>query len=165
MARSSDLSSDIESTRRSRPLVYAVNRLVIVAANAAVLGLLVSAFVEAFSIGPDVGLRSFAAAALPPIILTYSSFFSRSVRASGRVLEVNLFAIALLWILMLLILVNFVTIQFNHSIPLGEFLISLTLSTLFALNRRLSTRSMLSCAYGILSGFLLHLLIFGLPSR
>lgn len=165
MSRSSVRSSD-ENTRKNRPLVYASNRLVIVAANASVLGLLISAIVEAFSVGLEAGLRSLAAAALPPIVLTYSNFFaSRSTRSADRVLEVNLFAIGLVWILMLLVLINFVAFQFSHTIPLGEFVISLTLSVLTLLNNRLSTRSLLSCSYGILSGFLLHLLIFGLPSR
>ncbi|MCU0524504.1 MAG: hypothetical protein MUF72_06735 [Elainella sp. Prado103] len=165
MSRSPVRSSD-ESTRKNRPLVYALNRLVIVAANAAVLGLLISAIVEAFAVGLEAGLRSLAAAALPPIVLTYSSFFAgRSPRTADRVLEVNLFAIGLVWILVLLVLVNFVSTQFSHTIPLGEFVISLTLSVLTLLNNRLSTRSLLSCSYGILSGFLLHLLIFGLPNR
>lgn len=165
MSRSSVRSSD-ENTRKNRPLVYAANRLVIVAANASVLGLLISAIVEAFSVGLEAGLRSLAAAALPPIVLTYSNFFAgRSTRSADRVLEVNLFTIGLVWILMLLVLINFVAFQFSHTIPLGEFVISLTLSVLTLLNNRLSTRSLLSCSYGILSGFLLHLLIFGLPSR
>lgn len=166
MPRSSDRSINIENTRRNRPLVYAANRLLTITAIAAVLGLLVSAIIQSFAVGLDVGFRSLAAAALPPIILTYSSFFSRSVKPpSDSVLEVNLFAIALLWILILLTLINFITFRFNHTIPLGEFLISLTLSALFYLTKRLSSRSLLSCSYGILSGFLMYLLVFGLPNR
>ncbi len=167
MARSSDLLDveSVESIRRNRPLLYAANRLVIVAANAAIFGLLVSAIVEAFAIGLDVGLRSLAAAALPPIILAYNNFFARSGRSAKPRLEINLFLVGLSWILILIILVNAVTLRFNHVIPLGEFVISLTLSTLFYSYPRLSARSRLSCSYGILSGFLLHLLIFGLPSR
>lgn len=166
MPRSSDRSINIENTRRNRPLVYAANRFLTITAIAAVIGLLVSAIIQSFAVGLDAGFRSLAAAALPPIILTYSSFFSQSVKPpSDSVLEVNLFAIALLWILILLTLINFITLRFDHTIPLGEFLISLTLSTLFYLMKRLSSKSLLSCSYGILSGFLMHLLIFGLPNR
>jgi hypothetical protein len=165
MPRASDRPSTVENTRKNRPLVYAANRLVTVIAIAAIAGLLLSAVFQAFAVSVEVGFKSFAAAALPPIIITYSSFFSRSVKPPERMLEVNLFAIALLWILGLLILVNFVTLQFNHTIPLGEFMISLTLAALFYFTKRLSTRSLLSCSYGIISGFLLYLLIFGIPSR
>lgn len=163
--RASDRPSNVENTRKNRPLVYAINRLVIVASIAAVAGLLLSAVTQSFGVNLEVGFRSLAAAALPPIVLTYSSFFSRSVKPPDRILEVNLFAIALVWILGLLILSNFIADQFGNTIPLGEFLISLTLSTLFYFTKRLSTRSLLSCSYGILSGFLLYILIFGIPSR
>jgi hypothetical protein len=151
--------------RKSRPLIYAMNRFAITIAIAAIVGLLIGGVVEAFTISPEVGIRSFAAAALPPIVITYSSFFARPVKPSEQVLEVNLYAIALAWVLVLLMVVDFVTSRFNHAIPLGEFLISLTLSGLIYFIRRLSLRSRLSCAYGILSGFLVHILIFGLPSN
>ena len=150
--------------RKSRPLVYALNRFAITIAIASIVGLLIGAVVEAFAVNPEVGVRSFAAAALPPIIITYSSFFSRSVKPSEQALEVNLYAIALMWVLALLIVVDFVSSRFNHTIPLGEFLISLTLSGLLYFIKRLSLKSRLSCAYGILSGFLVHVLIFGLSN-
>lgn len=161
--RATHRTNDMED-RKSRPLIYALNRFAITIAIAAIVGLLIGAVVEAFAVNPEVGVRSFAAAALPPIIITYSSFFSRSVKPPERALEVNLYAFALLWVLTLLIVVDFVTGRFNHLLPLGEFLISLTLSGLIYFIRRLSFKSRLSCAYGILSGFLVHILIFGLPN-
>lgn len=165
MSKSPDDSGYREDLRRNQPLVYMLNRLMIVTAIGTIIGLLLSAIVSSFAVGPEVGLRSLAAAALPPIVLSYSNFFSsrRSAQPTQRVLEVNLFAIALVWILLLLILVSFITRQFNHTLPLGEFVISLTLSALFYAARLFSMRSLLSCSYGILSGFLLHLLIFGMP--
>jgi hypothetical protein len=150
--------------RKSRPLIYALNRFAITIAIAAIVGLLIGAVVEAFAVNPEVGVRSFAAAALPPIVITYSSFFSRSVKPPERALEVNLYALALSWVLVLLIMVDFISSRFNHTIPLGEFLISLTLSGLIYFIKKLSFKSRLSCAYGILSGFLVHVLIFGLPN-
>lgn len=151
--------------RKNRPLIYAANRFAITIAVATIIGLLIGSVIEAFTISPEVGVRSFAAAALPPIIITYSSFFSRSVKPPEQALETNLYALALSWVLVLLIVVDFVNDRFNHSIPLGEFLISLTLSGLIYSIKRLSLKSRLSCAYGILSGFLVHVLIFGLPNN
>lgn len=165
MPRSLDRSANVESTRRNRPLVYALNRMVTIVAFAAIVGLLISAIIQTFAVNPEAGFRSLAAAALPPILVAYSNFFSRPVKLPDRVMEVNLFAIALIWILLLLTLLDFITSRFEYTIPLGEFLISLTLSALFYFTKRLSAQSLLSCSYGILSGFLVYLLIFGVPSR
>jgi hypothetical protein len=138
---------------------------VTIVAIAAIAGLLISAIIQSFAANPEAGFRSLAAAALPPILITYSNFFSRSAKLPERAMEVNLFAVALIWILLLLILINFIALRFSHTLPLGEFLISLTLSALLYLSRHLSARSLLSCSYGILSGFLVHLLIFGIPNQ
>jgi hypothetical protein len=152
-------------SRRNRPLVYALNWFVVVIAYAAMVGLLLSAIAQAFIVSPEAGLKSIAAAALPPIILTYSNFFSRLAKRPEQAVEINLFLIAVLWIIMLLLFVNLITARFGYGVPLSELAISLTLSGLFYFNRWVSRPSMLSCAYGILSGFLVYLLIFGLPSR
>lgn len=164
MARSNFSDGEnIESIRNHHPILHAANRLVIVAAHAAILGLLISAVVEAFAIGLNPGFRGLAAAALPPIVLAYSSFVARSGQSSGRRFDLNLFLPGLGWILTLLILVNSF-LRLNPGIPLGEFIISLTLSALLHFSPRLSVRSRLSCSYGILAGFFLYLLIFGMPS-
>lgn len=162
--RANKRTTDMDNDRKSRPLIYALNRFAITIAIAAIVGLLIGALIEAFAINLEVGVRSFAAAALPPIIIAYSSFFSRSMKPPEQALEVNLYAVALVWVVVLLFMVDFITGRFNHTIPLGEFLISLTLSGLIYLTRRLSFKSRLSCSYGILSGFLVHVLIFGLPN-
>ncbi len=163
MPRSPNRFRDVETTRKNRPLVYALNWLVIVVAFAAIAGLLISAIAEAFLLGFETGFKGLAAAALPPIILTYSNFFSRLFKASDGPIEINLFVVGILWIIALLLFVNLVTLQLGDTVPLNELAISITLSSLFYLSRQISRRSLLSCSYGILSGFLIYLLIFGLP--
>jgi hypothetical protein len=150
--------------RGNRPLIYALNWFVIVIAYAVMIGLLLSVIAQAFIASPETGLKSIAAAALPPIVLTYSNFFSRATRVSGQVVEINLFVIAILWIVLLLLLLNLFAVRFGPTVPLSELVISLTLSGMFYYNRWISRPSLLSCAYGMLSGFLIYLLIFGLPS-
>ncbi|MBF1999591.1 MAG: hypothetical protein IGS50_02590 [Synechococcales cyanobacterium C42_A2020_086] len=168
MPRPSYPPDDVEGTRKARPLTYLVHRLVIAVAFAIIAGLLLSSLSQAFAIDLQTGSRSLAAAALPPIVLAYATFFSRTSRtprSAGQALEVNLYIIALIWTLVLLILVDFTGSRFNGQLPLGEFAISSTLSTLVFLMRQVSFASLLSCAYGILSGFLVHILLFGLFSR
>jgi len=160
---SPDRLKDIEQQSKSRPLLYALNWFVVMIAISSILGLLLSAIAQSFGMGPDVGLRSLAAAILPPMLTTYRSFFSRSTRPVSRALEQNLFVISILWIVMLLVLLNLMALRFQHRLPLGEFATSLTLSGMFYFNHHLSSRSIVSCAYGILSGLVLYLLVFGLP--
>lgn len=163
MPRSSKRLQDAETTRRNRPLIYALNWLVIVTAYASIAGLLISAIAASFTVGLETGFRSVAAAILPPIILTYTNFFSRLFKSYDGPVEINLFVVGILWIIALLLFVNLVALQLGHSLPLSELAISLSLSGLFYSSRQISRRSLLSCSYGILAGFLIYLLIFGLP--
>ncbi len=170
MARSSesgdpDRLREVEQHPKSRPLLYLFNRFVVITAIASLLGLLLASVTQAFGVSSEAGFRSLAAALLPPIFLTYRSFFSRSMRPVSRSLEQNLFLVAMLWIVMLLVLLNLVALRFDYRLPLGEFVTSLTLGGLFYFNHHLSSRSVVSCAYGILSGLVLYLLIFGSPGR
>ncbi|MBW4464817.1 MAG: hypothetical protein KME07_05170 [Pegethrix bostrychoides GSE-TBD4-15B] len=168
MARSSESAQpdrlrDVQQHPKNHPLLYLLNRFVVIIAIASIVGLLLASVAQTFSISSQAGLRSLAAALLPPILLTYRSFFAQSNRAVSRTLEQNLFLVAILWIVMLLVLLNLMALRFNYSLPLGEFVTSLTLAGLFYFNHQLSSRSMVSCGYGILSGLVLYLLIFGLP--
>jgi hypothetical protein len=168
MPRSSeppDRLREAEKQPKSRPLLYALNWLVVITAIAIILGLLLSTIAQAFSTGLETGLRSLAAALLPPIFLTYRSFFSRPILPVSRAWEQNLFFLSTLWVVMLLVLLNLMALRFNHSLPLGEVVTSLTLSGLFYFNHHLSSRSMVSCAYGILAGLVIYLLMVGLPGR
>ena len=149
-----DRLKDVEQRPKNRPLLHAMNWFVVMIAIASILGLLLGAIAQAFGMGLDVGLRSLAAAILPPMLTTYRSFFARSTRPVSRALEQNLFVISILWIMAL---------RFHHRLPLGEFATSLTLSGMFYFNHHLSSRSSVSCAYGILSGLMLYLLVFGPP--
>lgn len=159
----SDGLREVQKHPKNRQLLYLLNQFVVMIAIASILGLLVASIAQAFGVGSDVGFRSFAASLLPPIFLTYRSFFARPSRSVSRALEQNLFLVSILWILMLLVLLNLMALRFNYRVPLGEFVTSLTLSGLFYFNHHLSSRSMVSCGYGILSGLVLYLLIFGLP--
>ena len=158
-----DRLKDVEQRPKNRPLLHAMNWFVVMIAIASILGLLLGAIAQAFGMGLDVGLRSLAAAILPPMLTTYRSFFARSTRPVSRALEQNLFVISILWIMLLLVLLNLMALRFHHRLPLGEFATSLTLSGMFYFNHHLSSRSSVSCAYGILSGLMLYLLVFGPP--
>jgi ABC-type multidrug transport system fused ATPase/permease subunit len=170
ISRDAESRREQETRRKSKPLTYAWNRLVSATSIAIIIGLLLSLINRAFAISGEAGLRSLAAAALPPLVITYITFFnrspgSRSPKETNKVTDVNLYFVSAIWTIVLLIFTNFVNSYFNYSIPLGEIAISITLSVLVFFSRNLSAKSFLSCSYGIVSGFLVHILLFGLQTR
>lgn len=155
-------SESAEQRSQSKPLTYAFNRLLITFSYAILTGLSVSLIVRAFTVSVEAGVKSLAAAALPPIIITYAALSSRSsFQVSERLSGVRIFILAALWMIVLMIVADFVDSYTNYFIPLGVLITSLTFSVLVLLARHLPFAALLSCSYGIISGLLLYTLIFG----
>lgn len=155
---------DEESRRKSRPLIYAFNRIVIVTSLAILGSLLLNLMFQAFVLDIEAGLRSFAAVALPPLIISYVAFFNQAVRPQSSLPDVGFFVVFAAWMLILMVVQDIVHNYLHNAVPLGEFVLSLTLSILAFIARYIPFRSLLSCSYGILSGFLMYILIFGLST-
>lgn len=154
--------TDQPDRRKSRPLIYALNRLLITFSYAILAAIIVTLVVRAFSMGAEIGVKSLAAAALPPIIITYIALFSRrTFNPSDRFSPVGFYFIFLLWMIALMIVINFVDSYLSYAVPLGIVISSLTLSGLVFLTRKLSFVQLLSCSYGIVSGLLIYTLLFG----
>jgi hypothetical protein len=157
-------SNDPEQLGRSRPLIYALNRLLITLSNALIVSLALILIGQSFTLDAEIGIRSLAAAALPAIIITYLAFFTRSFTPPTDVSPVGCFLIAAIWMITLLILINILnTYAYSYGLPTGVFLLSTTFSLLIFLTRNISFPSILSTSYGIVSGLLIYTLIFGVP--
>jgi hypothetical protein len=153
-----------ESLGRSRPLVHALNRLLITLSHALLVSTSIILIVQSFALNIETGVRSLAAAALPPIIITYLTFFTRSLRAPVQLPPVLYFFIAAIWMITLLILVTVLTeYGYSYGYTVGVFIFSLTFSGLLILSRNIPFPSLLSTSYGIVSGLLVYTLIFGIP--
>lgn len=151
----------LDTRRRSRPLIYALNRMLITFSFALLSAIAITLVVKGFTVSTEVGVKSLAAAALPPVIITYISLYSRSsVKFPERLPEVPLFVAAAVWLIALMLFVNAVD-DYANGIPFGSLVTALTFSLLVFLARHIAFASMLSCSYGVVSGLLLYTLLFG----
>jgi len=162
--RSLDVTDRFEH-RRPRPLVYAMSRLLVNLSYAIVGALVVSALVQAFIAGAEIGVKSLAAAALPPLVITYLTLFTRLLRPRGNIPDIALFISSAAWIIAMLLLVDFLSDYPSYGIPLGVLALSLTLSGLVFVNKYTPFSSTLSNAFGIVVGVLIYTLIFGITFR
>lgn len=162
--RMQEVTDRIEN-RKPRPLVYALSQLLITLSYAIVASLILSLIVEAFTLGGEVVLRSLAAATLPPLLISYFAIFHRSSRRPPiHFPRFGLYLVATLWMLAMLILIGYLSEQFEYGISLGILILSATLSALIFLNKRIPFASALSCSFGIVTGLLVYALLFGFPS-
>ncbi len=81
MVRSSQELAEEEVRKRTHPIAYALNRVVVSLSNAVLGGTLLSLLIQAFSLNVEFGVRSLATAALPPILIAYLAFFTRAFRS------------------------------------------------------------------------------------
>lgn len=164
MVRSSQELAEEEVRKRSHPIAYALNRFVIALSNAVLGGTLLSQIIQAFGFDAEFGIRSLATIALPPIVIAYLAFFTRTFRSPQTASDFKYYFLFAGWVVLLLTFINFVGGDSPYGMLFGMFCLSTTLSLWVLLARGLPFRSLLSCAYGILSGFLFYILLFGIRS-
>ncbi|MBE9182735.1 hypothetical protein IQ268_29805 [Oculatella sp. LEGE 06141] len=152
--------ADDDQVSKPRLPLQVLNVGAVVLAVVILVGYLLYLILLAFSQSGETGVRSLAATALPLITVTYITFFTRLFRLPDRVPVFNFYFVFTVWMIILLILVEY---YFSPTIPLGEFAISFTLGLLVSIGRGTSFRAFISCAYGIISGFLLYIFFFGVP--
>ena len=132
-------------------------------------GLLLNLIIQAFSLSAETGIKSLAATALPLLITGFISFSNRSpakpknnLSLSHGLLNVIPFVLSGIWIIFLMLFVRYTVLYFNREVPLGEVALSITLSIYILVAEQIPFKSLVGCAYGIISGLLIYILIFGL---
>jgi hypothetical protein len=153
----------------AQSLRYTLNRFMIVVSRLILAGLLLNLIIQAFTINPETGIKSIAATVLPILIAGYISFANKSANRTRAVLSVPhemlnvvLFVLSGIWLIFLMLFTRYIVLYFNHGVPLGEVVLSITLSIFMLVTDRLPFKSIVACAYGIISGLLTYILIFGL---
>jgi hypothetical protein len=159
--RALDVEAKLQN-RKPRPLIYALSRLLVTLSYAIVGSLIVSLIAQAFTLSLEAGLKCLAAAALPPLVITYFALFTQSFRRPRHISEISLFVAAAAWMIAMLLLVNYLNQYATYGIPLGVLALSITLSGLIYLNKHIPFSATLSCSYGIVAGLLLYTLLFGI---
>jgi len=108
-----------------------------------------------------LGIRSVAAALFPVSVAVYFAFLARLKLPTNRSRApiINNFVFFVLWTLLVLSIDGSVQ---TISFPLEELLYSLTIAALiWRYKRQNSFKDLLACCYGILSGSLAAVILFG----
>jgi hypothetical protein len=153
----------------AQSLRYTLNRIMVMVAQLILAGLLLNLIIQAFSLNAETGVRSLAATVLPLLVTGYISFSNRSpdkpknvLRLPHGMLNIIPFVLSAIWMIFLMLFTRYTVLYFNRSVPLGEVALSITLSLFILVADQIPFKSLVGCAYGIISGLLIYVLIFGL---
>ena len=149
----------------AQSLRQTLNRLIIMAARVILAGLLLNLIIQAFAVSSQTGVKSLAAAILPLLIAGYISFSTKSRSSLGtthEIVDIIFYIMSGIWMIFLLVLTRYAVISSDRGMPLGEVVISVTFSIFMLITGRIPFKSLVACAYGIISGLLIYVLIFGL---
>ncbi len=138
-----------------------IHILALVLAVGLLLFQLSSSVVYAMTLSSWAGMRSLAAALFPISVAFYFSFLAQLKMPANRSRApvINNFVLFLLWTLLVLGIDGSSQLE---TFPLEELLYSLTLAFLiWRYKRQESLADLLACCYGILSGALASVIIFG----
>lgn len=154
--------NDTNAPGRAKPLSYALSRLLISLSYAILVGLVLIQIAQAFTLSLETGIKGLAAGSLPPLIITYISLFNRSLRPPQKAPEILLYILFSAWMIAILVMINFLNTEPGFGLPLSILVLSITVSGLLYLNKYLNYAGALSCSFGIITGFLIYSLIFGI---
>ncbi len=120
------------------------------------LGYMVYFLVGAFDANFVTGLRSVFAAILPFVFNIYVTFFSKITKGRNETPPFNLYFVFSLWTVMMFIMArNF----YESSFPIGELLFSGTFAAIIWSHYRNSWKGFMSCCYGVVTGFLIYMVL------
>jgi hypothetical protein len=150
---------------QGQSLRYTLNQVMVQISRAILALLLFNFIVQAFNISLEIGARSIAATALPILFVAYTAFTrsSQSSRpTSDRIPSPGFYLLSGVWLISVLVFTRYVYFYSNRQMPFGEIALSATLSVYIAAADKLSFKALVACAYGIISGILIYVLVFGL---
>ncbi len=154
----------LQANSSRMPVIYdAVRRIAVFGTLLYIFVLTTYLVVRAFENGLYPGIRSSASALLPVIIVSFLFIFHKEVlELLGMVPAVMAFLLSMIAGIVLMVVIRF----FAHTsgIPVAELVLSGTFSILVFSSGSLKEKQVLSYYYGIISGFLLYIILFGFPS-
>jgi hypothetical protein len=151
----------------AQSLGFTFNRFMVILARLILMGLIANLTIKAFMVNPVSGLRSVAAIVLPLLLIGYISFSNRPThqpRGSNELINFFIYLGAASWLLTVMVLIRYVIYYSNRSLPIGELILALTLGLFAYISERMPLRALFACAYGLISGFLIFILVFGVPA-
>jgi hypothetical protein len=122
--------------------------------------------VQAFLTSKQAGIRSLSAALLPCIVITFVYVFGRDLLSSfGYINTLFGFIAALIWGIVVMVIIRVFSSIANATFPLSELVLSGSFNILvfsYVYVGKTQT-NILSLYYGLISGFLIYIIFFGLP--
>lgn len=150
----------------SRLVNYFVHPFTIIATPVFLLLLTVFFVIQGFSTDVYVGIRSLAGALLPLILITFIHIFNQDLLIKlGNVNILISFSVSLVWgILIMAILHIFGSFFPLAAVPVKEVVLSGSFAILVYSYVQATANRALSYYYGMISGFLIYVIVFGIPA-
>ncbi|MGB3694516.1 MAG: hypothetical protein WA865_17925 [Spirulinaceae cyanobacterium] len=158
----SETSSATNNKKISRVFIDILSFVVAIIASAILTGFLAFLIAQAFDWQFWAGLKSLLATVLPIVTIYYVTSFTEITNRENSIPLFNIYFIFTLWSIVLFVILQYFSSSF---IPIPEVALSFTIACFFNFARKSSFQAFLSCAYGIVSGFLIYSLFFGIPVR
>lgn len=161
--RMQDLEDRIERNikKSHHPVVNALSGIAIPLSYTILTGVILSLIVHTFMSSLELGIRGLVVAILPPIVATYFALFKRLFRHPKHIRKMPLYFASVGWIVMSLACIRFLVNHPSISPNWGVLLLSTTLSSLIFSRRYISFGAALSCAYGVITGLMVYVALFG----
>ncbi len=139
-----------------------IHPFIVFATPAFILFLMIYLVFNAFRGGFYPGIRSFAGFLLPLIMVTFIFIFQKELLEKlGKIPTIiNFFALLILGIVVMIV-VRF--LGYSSTVPITELVLSSSFSILVFSYVSLRENKMLSYYYGMVSGFLIYIIFWGLP--
>jgi len=119
---------------------------------------------KAFRISVYAGVQSFAGAVFPLIIVTFIYIFNRDlITYLGKINILISFSSAMIWGFIVMVVIRFFGSMNVAPIPISELILSGSFSILIFSYVEGAQSKILSYYYGMISGFLLYIIVFGFP--
>ncbi len=127
------------------------------------IGLILLLMVRAFRLSLKEGIRSLSAVLLPLVVLTFVFMYEKQMFVEiGNIPAIIGFLASLAIGIAVMLVVRFLA-NLSFFIPFAEILLSGTLTTLVFSYISLQKSGVLAYCYGMLSGFLIFIILLGVP--
>ncbi len=127
------------------------------------IGLILLLLVRAFRLSLKDGVRSLSAVLLPLVVLTFVFMYEKRLFVEiGNIPAIVGFIASLLIGVAVMVVIRFLA-NLAFFIPFAEILLSGTLTTLVFSYVSLQRSGVLAYCYGMLSGFLIFVIVLGVP--
>jgi hypothetical protein len=152
----------------AQSLGFTFNRFMVILARLIIMGLIANLTIKAFMVNPVSGLRSIAAVILPLLIIGYITFSSDKSkhlpRSPGEGMNFLIYSASAGWLVLVMVMTRYVIYYSSRGLPIGEFVLAITLGLFGYFSERFAFKPLFACAYGLISGFLIFVLVFGVPA-